>query len=513
MGAFVSLERVLSHDDFLRGSDAYYYALQANYYAKTGAVKIPDSSFVHRATGTLQKNGLSTESALRTWQGVSLLIFFGTMTLLSLAGRSGLSFSSALVLLYLGVSPSLLFVALEFPKFFTMLPLLPLWLLPWISKRSWAPLAWSLVPLTCLLHRAALPIAAVFAVASALVYLVKRVRLSRRVWVGLATMALLLAAAFFLLPDRLRLLDFQRISWQQPHIGLINLLSRRQLPLGVKLELIVLPLLAIVLGIRLWRTHPERRFELLPTFSLWLPAFFPFGGAEVFGPGERYAILLPALSLINCLIFLREPIQRPWQTWQKFLLPILACVPALAASSRLEISHPKKLDPNFSEYRRVSEELEKLDIPMLIASKGLVFYYKYRWMREAFPYEPEKHWDKTRIWRITYAIAPDELFHYLPESCSWDGGLTQTLQTPNYILIREDCWDLFRKKILPEDDEDLYERVWQSPMNPSKHRPAFLYPKHADDLDEEFPALPPRRFHHKWNKKKSAPDRSETPNA
>ncbi len=37
------------------------------------------------------------------------------------------------------------------------------------------------------------------------------------------------------------------------------------------------------------------------------------------------------------------------------------------------------------------------EIPMLIVHRGMHFYYKYQTGRDAFSYEPEAHWDKTRV--------------------------------------------------------------------------------------------------------------------
>lgn len=489
-GASLALAKRLAREDLLRGADAYYYALQSEYFAKTGAVKIPDSSPIHRLTGTLRKIGTSSEGALRLWQSASLLLFFIGMLVLARWWNRDLSFPAALLLLYLGLSPSLLFVAIEFPKFFAALLLLPFW--PWTlnAERKNSAWAWAALPLACLLHRGAVPLAALFGLAALAVRAQRRFRMGRGFWLGLTGLSLLGLAAIFLLPDRFRLLDLQRLAWEAPRAGFFSLLSRAQLPLAVKAELILVPALAIGLARRLWIRQPGRRGILLPLFSLWLPAFFPFGGAEVFGVGERYAILLPALGLMTCLVFLSTEAAHPWKKWQFAVLAGLALLPGALVGPRLEAAHPKSLDPDFEAYRRVSEELASREIPMLIAHKGLVFYYKYRWMREAFPYEPERHWDKTRIWRLAYGITPDEFHYRLSEECGWESERILRLATPGYILIREDCWQGFREKIRREDDADLYERVWKSPQNPSQHRPAFLYPKHAEDQDDAFPALP-----------------------
>jgi hypothetical protein len=163
------------------------------------------------------------------------------------------------------------------------------------------------------------------------------------------------------------------------------------------------------------------------------------------------------------------------------------------AAKRTELSHPHSLDPDFASYASVTEELADREIPMLIAQKGLVFFYKFKQMREAFFYEPEPHWNKSRLWRVTSQITVDELNYYAPEGCGFETGLMQGLTTPGYALVREDCWARFREKVSETVDPDLYERVWDTHLNPSQPRPAFLYPKHIEDKVEEFPALPPQK--------------------
>lgn len=489
-GASLALERNLGGDSLLRGSDAYYYALQAEYFAKTGAVKIPDSSLVHQVTGRLRKAGMSAENTLRIWQSVSLFLFFAAMFALLRWWNRELPFWASLLLVYLGISPSLLFMAIEFPKFFSMALILPFWFWALNPGRKNAWLAIALLPLTCLFHRAALPLAGVFGFSWLLIYAQKTFRFRVRTWLAFAAVLTLLALLVLFLPDRFRLIDLQRLAWETPRVGIFALLGRGQLPFAIKMELILMPALALGLAWRHWKMRPLRRGMLLPIFSLWLPAFFPFGGEEVFGVGERYAILLPALALMACLVLLAEEESPAWSTWRLLALAGFASLPIVGAHARLEAAHPRAIDPDFASYRQVSEELGDEEIPMLIAHKGLVFFYKYRWLREAFPYEPERHWDKTRIWRLAYGITPDEFFHHLPNTCTWDSGFLKALAAPGYILIREDCWFQFREKLSKLEDPDLYERAWESSFNPAKSRPAFLYPKHSQDKDEEFPALP-----------------------
>lgn len=488
------LFRLLLPEPYLRGADAYYYALQANYWAKTGDVKIPDSSPVHKMTGLLQKSGFATATSVRLYEASSLFLFFLSCLGLTIFFWEKIDFASSLLLLYLGLSPSLLFTALEFPKFFTLLILLPFWFYPLLLSPARGGLALVIALGSCIFHRAALPLALCFAAALGFLQIGKGLGGNRSRW--LCLVGLLTAVAvfyFFGMHDRFHLLDLGRVTWKNPQIGIVSLLRRQNLPTAIKGESLFLGFFFFLSGIRFWRRNPEQRLRLLLPFSLLLPACFPLGAEEVFGVGERYAILLPALFVLG-ILYLRslDPVEEAWNLSKKILFFALAILIPLSAKWRLELSHPRSIDPDFSSYDQVTDELKTQSIPMLIAHKGVVFFYKFKLMREAFPYEPESHWDKSRVWRLLYKIAPEELNYYLPETCGLESGLWKTLSTEDYNLIREDCWEAMRAKLHREEDSDLYQRAWETWLNPAQKRPAFLYPKHEGDKDLEFSALPPK---------------------
>lgn len=87
----------------------------------------------------------------------------------------------------------------------------------------------------------------------------------------------------------------------------------------------------------------------------------------------------------------------------------------------------KKVFGNWVEeiYAQNTGMLLKTEIPMLIAHRGIHFYYKYKTKNEAFSYKPEKHWNKQRIWRLIYGITPEKLYNYLPEECNWNTSYIQ----------------------------------------------------------------------------------------
>ncbi|MDH5178825.1 MAG: hypothetical protein OEZ39_08750 [Gammaproteobacteria bacterium] len=463
----------LNKGEFLKGPDAYYYALQADYWATTGEVKIPDSSIIHRLVGSLQKTGLRTGTALHVWITFAQAML-ALLTLLFAKQRGVLPMT--VVTVWLLLSPSVLFVAIEFPKLFLFLLCLPpaLFLMQLPAPRN----LYAVIPLflAVVLHKAALPIAGLL-VAILLLQNYHRLIFSKQ-GLGLLLVAFLAAGLLYTrLSDRLGLLDLDRLGGLADlSPGIVTLLGRDALPLVIKLELVLL-LLALV-WVMVWRIRQDGLdWSIAVVIALILPGFVPFSSLEVFGVGERYAILLPLLFILAMVYVLPTPQfdnkLKPWQGYGLLFAALMVAVPL-----RTDYSHPAHLDPDNRAYDTVTKQIGTYDIPMLIAHRGLNFYYKFKTHKESFHYEPEEHWDKTRIWRLSYRITADELGYYLPKECSWQSDRIKTTGHADYFLIREDCWFRFRQAITPEVDQDLYTRIYQWWRNPAQHRPAFLYRKH-----------------------------------
>ncbi|MBI4236827.1 MAG: hypothetical protein HY696_00240 [Deltaproteobacteria bacterium] len=477
LAASVALYRQLAQEPYLQGTDAYYYALQAEYWAQTGTVKIPDSSVIHRVTGSLERAGLSGEAAVRVWEALSLCLL-GLSGLMLLSRR--LQVSTTLCWLALMLSPSALFLAIEFPKFFSMLLVVPLWFAALESARYPRTLALLLAAGSLLLHRAALPLVAGFT-AIVLCSGTHRVLIA-----GLGVTGLIASGIFY---DWIHWVDWQRLSFLHAQPGLLSLWQNESVPFAIKLETLCC---LVVVGLcwlrrKRWRALPVWQ-RLFPA-ALCLPAFVPFGADEGFGVGERYALLLPALLWVSLLFLTPRTITNvSWNRRPLIIVALLAAALPWFAGWRLRAVQLPGWDAALPSFEILAAEIGAQRPPMLIARKDFVFFYKFRRMQEAFPYEPETHWDKTRVWRLTYAVTPEELRYWLPADCDWANGRVQTLSVPSYHLVREDCWAALRSQLVPSEDPDLFHRVWKTWLNPAQRRPAFLYPKHADDRADEFPA-------------------------
>ncbi len=466
----------LSQDKFLRGTDAYYYALQADTWTRTGDVRIPDSSPLHRLIGATQKLGVSTETSIRIW--IAIFIFIGTLGPLFLMKGKPLLLQ-ILVVGWSLLSPSLLFNAIEFPKMFMMMAWIPLWFLIPRSNRFYVPLLLFVCLLTLILHKSALLMIAPFLLVSSISSIFPLRRLPSETWVLIMAPVLLLLFGYIVFwSDRFHLTDFQRLSFENLNWGLIRLFNLNSLPVAIKLELALSLLMAGIL------VRQSRNWKAL---ALLFPILLPFGGEEVLGVGERYSLLLPQLTILLWSLSSWETAR----TMNRQAVSAFFVFTTLVGSWwRLDTSHPLSVDPPFSDYKRISDRLHSREIPMLIAHRGLNFGYKFWTKKESFPYEPESHWEKTKIWRVAYGISADEFNYHLPETCGWSSPNLEALPVVGYTLIREDCWETFRAKIDPSLNPELYSRVFETWQNPSKKRPAFLYEKHKKDLSSEFPSRP-----------------------
>jgi hypothetical protein len=470
----------VSSKPFLPGADAYYYALQADWWARTGHLRIPDPSILFPLMGVLQRGGLSTETAVRLV--LVLLVFVTTLVSLRLSQGMGNPDYRSLAFGWIFLSPSLLFTVIEFPKMGGILLALPLAL--WVLNKPWGEVwACGILLVAGLFHKAALPLAGLLLLALCFA----RGRTTYSSWKTWASLGALLAALVIGILHFFSWDDLQRLAGGHPLPGVWSLLLRDSMPLPIKLEILLChgALLAVIGWY--WKNSPSKAEILIP-LSLLVPAWFPLGTEQVLGVGERYALLSPLLAGWGaCYLLIRQPLGAEADTRKhQWLFYVVGVASLVAAPFRLGYSHPPRLDPDNASFNRLAGEIGPKNIPMLICRQDLHFFYKFETKKEAFSYEPEDGWDKTRIWRVTYGITPQEIESRLPAQCQ---GQFERLAVSGYGLIREDCWDQFRTKVKWDEDSSLYDLVYYSWLNPAVKRPAFLYAKHKGDAGSDFPAL------------------------
>lgn len=501
LGAVVIQLSGLWYEPCLRGTDAYYYALQADSWHQTGQVRIPDSSPLHPLTGLLMRTGIDAGQAVKIWLGLSLVLFCAAFYGLCL--RRSLRPTMFLgAFLWPLLSPSLLFCAIEFPKTFSSTIILNLALaVAGPDLRSVLTMS-GLLAIAGFFHKMAL-VQALATLAGLFFFWRWDQAVLRRfttlpTWIkaaGTLAVIIVLGISIFFIASSAGL-ELKRLGGLHLIPGAPALFLEPNLPLAIRIELALAGFLLISL---LLKNSCGRRGSFL-ALCLVAPAFIPAFGPEPFSLGERFGLLLPLLVAL-AWVFLSPPSRVPaettrWPLGQLGLAKRITVYAILMATTlagslvRLDWSYPARLNPSCLDYAELSAILDELEPPMLIVNRDFHFYYKYHTGREAFSYEPETHWPKDRIWRLIFGVRPTELHAYLPPECGWSNSLVRLIPGTPYSLIREDCYVPFRASVKRPYNPELYDLLWSSVMNPSKPRPAFLYKKHINDEKDEFSALP-----------------------
>src|SRR5262249_49470074 len=179
-------------------------------------------------------------------------------------------------------------------------------------------------------------------------------------------------------------------------------------------------LLGLCLVIYLGNKSFKKQFVILSLASLALP-LLPDHEPGFQDLGARLAAMFTFLALPLAAILSDEVagrklfvrLQPPWPQ----LAPILLTAVALAILPlRLDRYHDALVTDDYPQYEKVVFALGRRQIPMLIAHRGLDFFYTYRLRRDAFHFDPEADWNRTEIWRVAARISPEEVAYYSPPS-------------------------------------------------------------------------------------------------
>jgi hypothetical protein len=476
----------MKQETFLSGVDAYYYALQIKFFAQTGAFKISESSPLLPLMGWTAKLGCSYEDTILLW---AVFIQFGCAINILIADRliHGKNRASLLPLLFSWVmlSPALTYIGIEFPKYAFSLMFLPFWPVGLVNRRLW-PFSVAGIILSSISH---LTMIGLFFVVLAGFIIMKVPRLKLGHWqkpmvfgviVGLLLIVGLILGKFILIAD------FQRIGLRGLQPGLWTFFHRPELPRLLKAEVLVCAVISFILLIVALRNNTPNITRFWSPFIIFL-LFVPLGSQEIMGIPERLSLTLPYLTL--CLLMdLRVRFPTFIEKVAYCLVGLAVFTVALFPKPYLNLIHPARLNPDYPIYDQVTKAIAPQDISMLIAHQGLNYFYKYKTMKESFPYEPESHWPKAKIWRIVYGVTPSQWAYYLPERQLWGSGLLFDLSGP-YSLIREDCWNEFRNKVKLGSDDELKSLVFDCWRNPSQLRPEFARQRAKQDRGE-FSAYP-----------------------
>jgi hypothetical protein len=532
---FGSRYKFLTGQPFLNGPDAYYYALQIKFFIADGVLKIPDSSPLLQLMGFTGKIGLSPEQTIILWTvliqllcGISVFAAYRLMH-----GKEVSGIIPGLLVAWTLISPTLTFTCIEFPKYAFALIFLPLWPVV-LANRRWWPVSAGAVLLSWFSHLTMIGIFMVLLVGLAVFFGIPALLAPEAGWkairfkwpVVVAGVVILLILAGFVGGKYLLLADLKRIQLQGLQPGLWTFLGRSELPVWLKAEVLSAVIVCMTVTISrvvinlilngyeyhnsskkrcapllirvfhaVFRAFRDKNrvgaFLGLPFAALLL--FVPLGSKEIMGIPERLCLALPLMA-ITSLAGQRFDLPKLFKGFMVSLVLAILAFMTVYPKEYLQRVHPGRLNPDYALYDQVATSIAGRDIPMLIAHQGLNYYYKFKTMKESFPYEPESHWPKLKVWRLVYGITPSTWAYYLPEQDLWggqggQGGRLFSLPEP-YSLIREDLWVQFRDQIRTSRDEELQALVFHSWLNPSQKRPEFARKRAEKDKEGDFSAYP-----------------------
>jgi hypothetical protein len=460
---------------YLPGADAYYYALEAQSLLDTGHLKVADHGAVHYLVASLAWLGLPLEAAFRAILTTIFALYQLGMLLLVL--RLTEQAQPVGTLLWALSSPLIAFHTIEFPSLTLGLATLPFWF--WLAlKRNGKWIYWLgvLLAVSALVHPAAAAVALLFAATVVLIALQEKEGLRRRFKFFVPAVAgcvVLVIASAATIPSIKTRLATLRPGWP----GLLSVANSADVPREMSFTIVAAWLLVAVSFIVDWKTG-RRRWTLFTGAMLALP-LWPDHHGGLDGIGGRLSLLfvLAALPLLAVLSNGLAENSRIVTFSSRAAVQKLVAVAALIAIAlmplRLRAYHSLLTADDYAAYERVVEGLRDADIPMLIAQRGLDFFYSYRLRRDAFHFDPEPEWNRKEIWRVAARITPEEVAYYSSPGCPW-GETGKLIRGTNYVLVREDCWEQLRAQVTREDNPDLYTELWESSENPSQKRPGFL---------------------------------------
>jgi hypothetical protein len=491
LGVFWLRYAYLDRQPYLSGPDAYYYGLQIKFFSLTGAFKIADRSLLLPLMGWTAKLGLSYKACIILWVLLIQLFCGLNVILANRLLRQDFQTSSGIFWgLYLMVSPAMTFLCLVFPKYAFSLVFMPFWPSGLIKPKYWALSLLSVIisGLNHLTMLAIIPL--VFGIAA----LTQRKRwqpLLKSKWWLTGSCIIILLLSLIISRKYLVWSDFQRVDWHGLQPVWWTLLGRLGIPGIIKLEIVSS---LVIFSWFYWRYRTSASQNKSGLFWLPLVLFllvFPLGSREMMGIAERLAFLIPVVTVFSLSGI--KMVDLPYKNRLTVLLGGMLLFTGWFPYTYFHLVYPDNLNPDYALYHQVTRKLSKMDIPMLIAHQGLNYYYKYLTMKESFPYAPEDHWPKPKIWRVVYGVTPPEWGYYLPERYGWGSGLLVDLPGA-YSLIREDGWEEFCNQVRRQSgDRDLDDRVLHSWRNPSQKRPNFSRQRSKDSESSEFSAYPAPR--------------------
>lgn len=282
---------------------------------------------------------------------------------------------------------------------------------------------------------------------------------------------------------------FQNVFALAPVLPVFSPFMRRSAGLVVSLELSMY--FIAVWGAVVFVIVRKRRFDAAVLLTPVL--FFPFWRLDILDMGYRMMLNAVPASIVFIQYLLLSGTHKkenpsnvsapettmgsqhdgnktPFQSSRKTVYAVnLALFALLFLTPRL---YDKKRDPPYDYYKRIVEPIELDNDSLLIAHLGLNHVYTYyKNLRDALNYVPDFYVAPEKLWRLAYGVNTIALEQHVPLDEQNFAKFVRPIDE-NYVLIREDYWQLY----LRNEDEEIAE-TYQNWFNPHTVRPAFIRKK------------------------------------
>lgn len=491
MAQMASFIYFMRHFNYLPGTDAYYYALQIQSLLDFGRLKVADGGTFYYVVAAISRPGLSIEMSFKLV--LSALYGFYNLGFLLLATHLKEKTRPLAFLLWVVSCPVVAFHVIEFPNLSMGLVTIPLWFYFFVGSNKRRVL-WlcALLGACVFLHPALTALVFTFIATVALGWTGPADNRMRGFIKGLGACMVGAALAIVVVAVRWPGFGLRLRSFGVGQPGLFTLATANGVPPDLKVAILFYwSCLALMFVDCLW--NGSKKWTYLTAATLAAP-LLPNHDAGLSGLGGRFAasFIFLALPLIVSVwddlgerskISAWMPGSRTDAAVAVVLIAVIAFLPI-----RLRGYTGLLVADDYARYEEVVTVLARDNIPMLIAHRGLDFFYSYKLRRDAFHFDPEPNWNRTEIWRVAQGITPEEIVFYSSPTCVW-GQAARTISDTDYLLVREDCWESFRARLNRDDNPDLYTEVWEDVENPSQPRPAFLRARHRNAIERPFPSF------------------------
>ena len=475
---------------YLPGTDSYFYALQTQSLLESGHLKVPESPVVYYLIATLCRAGLSIEASFKILLSAIFILYSAGLWGL-MARLRGSTWPLCLLLIVISI-PVIAFHVVEFPRLSLGLATVPIWFLLLAGvKRAHTWMLMTLLVACSFVHIAIPFLGLAFALGVAMsragAY-ANRIRLFSAKYVLSFLSGLIVVAAMIvrMWPD----LGLRIVALRLRPPGIAEFFGQQtDVPPDLKIVVSLVWLLVLILAALNFRSLSWKWWPV--TFGALGIPILTNDDPSLLGLSGRLAVLVVFVAIPLTVILLGEVSEATPSILQssraKWILTLTAIF--LAAIVPLRMGEYRSLlgGYEYDAFEKVVADLRNERIPMLIASRGLDFYYSYRLRRDAFHFDPEPGWKRSDIWRVARRITPEEFAYYSPPTCFW-GVTGRTIRDTDYLLVREDCWEQLRANVNAKDNPDLYVELWEDSENPSGARPAFLRERHRETPKDEFSA-------------------------